>query len=228
MAERSRQTYLATRLRSKVREHSSGETKAVDRNEFLESKVRCLEQTISVLQDDRAMLQAQLTVYNMLLNERREQWKEAHMQDPEFDDGILAEDTALEEAIVAQEWKLAFLSEESQSIEDLEKEAGPVIADRREAVKVIYEVLMENGASALALFKRVDANESGFLDLEELRRCLLMMKVHINEAELHMLFSDMDADGNGRIDYKELKDHVIMYAQEAGLTPEAHECLSPY
>lgn len=188
----------------------------VSRQSFDQSKVGLLEHTVQRLQEDTRLLQAQNLVYKELLQKRRQQWRDAHHKDDGFDDGHLEEDSSLEACVATHEVQLNFHDDELSDAE-LEKLAGHPCTDRREAMELLYTIMLEHGASATMLFKKADRDRSGFISVPELRRCLLLMSINIREADLTQLFLELDTDNNGRIHYQELKDNIIATSQRMAL-----------
>jgi len=60
------------------------------------------------------------------------------------------------------------------------------------------------GVSGLARnFRIVDTDRSGKLDMDELRKCLRLCKITLDDSDLTILFRHVDEDDSGHIDYDE-------------------------
>jgi hypothetical protein len=63
------------------------------------------------------------------------------------------------------------------------------------------------------IFKRVDANGNGTLDLEETKACLIELNLYSNDRDVQILFEALDMDGDGTLSLEEFLE----------LTKKAHE-----
>jgi len=57
-----------------------------------------------------------------------------------------------------------------------------------------------------ATFKQVDADNSGFIDKDELRAVLQKLGGDVNDEEVDSCYSELDEDGNGKIDFAEFRN----------------------
>lgn len=58
----------------------------------------------------------------------------------------------------------------------------------------------------LRTFKKIDEDESGFIDPVEWRRLCRNMAPHLSESDIKKTFQDIDADGSGEIDFDEFTE----------------------
>lgn len=56
------------------------------------------------------------------------------------------------------------------------------------------------------IFKAIDTNNSGTIDLKEFTTALLNLKLEITEEDARRLFNAIDRNGNGALDYVEFLD----------------------
>ncbi|XP_062224253.1 calcium-dependent protein kinase 2-like isoform X1 [Phragmites australis] len=75
---------------------------------------------------------------------------------------------------------------------------------KKAALRVIAGCLSEEEIRGLKeMFKSMDADNSGTITVDELRRGLAKQGTKLSEAEVEQLMEAADADGNGTIDYEE-------------------------
>ncbi|CAL4954019.1 unnamed protein product [Urochloa decumbens] len=75
---------------------------------------------------------------------------------------------------------------------------------KKAALRVIAGCLSEEEIRGLKeMFKSMDADNSGTITVDELRRGLAKQGTKLTEAEVEQLMEAADADGNGTIDYEE-------------------------
>ncbi|ONM37119.1 Calcium-dependent protein kinase 17 [Zea mays] len=75
---------------------------------------------------------------------------------------------------------------------------------KKAALRVIAGCLSEEEIRGLKeMFKSMDADNSGTITVDELRRGLAKQGTKLSEAEVEQLMAAADADGNGTIDYEE-------------------------
>ncbi|KAK3162240.1 hypothetical protein QOZ80_1BG0087250 [Eleusine coracana subsp. coracana] len=75
---------------------------------------------------------------------------------------------------------------------------------KKAALRVIAGCLSEEEIRGLKeMFKGMDADNSGTITVDELRRGLAKQGTKLSEAEVEQLMEAADADGNGTIDYEE-------------------------
>ena len=63
-------------------------------------------------------------------------------------------------------------------------------------------------ARVIEAFKVFDADASGYITSDELRRILMDLGEDVTEEEMDQLILEADLDGNGRIDYDEFSKLV--------------------
>ncbi|KAF6163092.1 hypothetical protein GIB67_013791 [Kingdonia uniflora] len=78
-----------------------------------------------------------------------------------------------------------------------------------------------------SVFEQYDEDSNGTIDLEELKKCLHKLKVHLTEKEMEDLFQSCDVDGNEGIQYNEfivllcliylLMDHSATSSNASGM-----------
>lgn len=66
-----------------------------------------------------------------------------------------------------------------------------------------FRVMSDANMTAKKLFTQLDADGSGYLDVDEVENLARMLGVQANEGEVRTAFEEMDDDGNGEISFEE-------------------------
>lgn len=57
-------------------------------------------------------------------------------------------------------------------------------------------------AKLLPLFEKLDKNQSGTIDMDELRKITQALKLSVNEAQLEAMMKEADTSGDGQIEFE--------------------------